>query len=226
MKLSSNCANESFQGAIFDCDGTLIDSLDAWRTLEGSLAKRAGVTVTPEERELFATFTIPEVAHYFHVNFGLGSSSVEVEGMVDEHMLSFYSSSAKPLPGVVAFLEECARAGIRMSVASSSRPSYLEAGLSCAGIREYFAAVVSVDDVGASKREPAVFERAFDVLGVPRAATWGFEDSLYALDTLTKAGFKTVGVYDPAEGVTFEELQRRSTLAVKSFEDLNVGLLA
>ena len=37
-------------GVIFDCDGTLIDSMDAWRDLEGELGRRAGVELTSEDR--------------------------------------------------------------------------------------------------------------------------------------------------------------------------------
>ena len=54
--------NFVIEGAIFDCDGTLLDSLDSWRGLEGVLSQEAHVQVTPEERALFTTFTIPEVA--------------------------------------------------------------------------------------------------------------------------------------------------------------------
>ena len=42
-------------GAIFDCDGTLLDSLNAWQGLEGELSQAVRVKVTPEERAQFAT---------------------------------------------------------------------------------------------------------------------------------------------------------------------------
>ena len=65
---------DPIKGAIFDCDGTLLDSLGAWRGLEDEVSRLAGVTVTPEEHKMFTTFTIPEVARYFHEQYGLASS--------------------------------------------------------------------------------------------------------------------------------------------------------
>lgn len=214
------------QGAIFDCDGTLLDSLGAWRSLEGYLFDLAGIQVTLEERAQFATFTIPEVAAHMHTQHGLGSSKTDVERMMDNYMLDYYHNRASLLPGVGRFLEECAHAGIAMSVASSSRPSYLEAGLAGAGIRDYFCAVVSVDQVGASKREPQVFNEACRLMGTPKEATWGFEDSTYALRTLSAAGYSTVGIFTPDEGLSFEQWQELSTITITSFEELSLQRFA
>ena len=71
-------------GAIFDCDGTLLDSLNAWRGLEDELSHAVQVRVTPEEHARFATFTIPEVARYFHEQYGLLSSSDAVVSYIDD----------------------------------------------------------------------------------------------------------------------------------------------
>lgn len=215
-------ASSAITGAIFDCDGTLIGSLEAWRGLEGALADRAGVQVTPAERERFTTFTIPEVSAYFHEHYGLARSTSEVISLVDEYMLGYYTDHASLLPGVQSFLEACAKEGIRMSVASSSPVAYLEAGLKRTGIREYFRAVVSVDDVNASKREPRVYDFARQQMGTSKESTWGFEDSLYAIDTLMRSRYRTVGIFDPQEGIDFRELQNRVDIAVRDFTELHL----
>lgn len=210
------------EGAIFDCDGTLLDSLETWRGLEGMLEREAGVSVTREERKQFATFTIPEVSRYFHEVYGLASSTEAVIGIVDDYMMAYYAHAAKPLPGVLELLEDCKREGVRMSVASSSTPAYLEAGLECAGIRGYFDAVLSVEHVGAPKREPLIFHEACRQLGTAPEVTWGFEDSLYAMATLRNAGYPVVGICDEAEGVLRADVEREADIAVDSLEDLTV----
>ena len=40
-------------GVIFDCDGTLLDSMDVWREVEDELARRAGATLTSSTRSTF-----------------------------------------------------------------------------------------------------------------------------------------------------------------------------
>lgn len=210
-------------GAIFDCDGTLLDSLETWRGLEGMLEREAGVTVTREERKKFATFTIPEVSRYFHEEYGLAASTEAVIGIVDDYMMAYYAHAAKPLPGVAELLEACKREGVRMSVASSSTPAYLKTGLECAGIRSYFDVVLSVEHVGAPKREPVIFHEACRLLGTDPATTWGFEDSLYAMDTLRNAGYPVVGICDEAEGVLRGDVECSADVAVDSLEDLTVA---
>lgn len=98
--------------------------------------------MSTEERALFTTFTIPEVATYFHEVYALGKNVSAVQDLINEYMMNYYHNEATLLPGVRVFLESCARANVAMSVASSSASAYLEAGLTGTGIREYFSAVV------------------------------------------------------------------------------------
>ena len=212
----------SITGAIFDCDGTLLDSLGAWRSLETFLSHEAGVTPSAEEHELFTTFTIPEVARYFHEVYGLGKSNEGVSNLIKEYMLDYYRNKAALLPGVGQFLESCARANIAMSVASSTMSDCLEAGLSGAGIRQFFSHVLSVEDMGTTKREPLIFNRACELMGTEQKSTWGFEDSLYAMNTLRMANYPVLGIYDEGGEPSQTDVQTVATISVASFEEVAV----
>lgn len=207
-------------GVIFDCDGTLIDSMDVWRNLEGELGHRAGVELTAEDRQTLCTLNIPESAQYFHQRYGLGASSEQVVGMMDEIMLEWYSKHAVARPGALEFIDGLAQRGVVMSVASSSPKPYLQAGLACAGIVPYLAAIVSVEDVNSNKRNPKVYDHTRDLMGTSTLLTWGFEDAVYAIRTLSHAGYGTVGVYDHDLSGTWDQLSSEADLAVRSFEDL------
>ncbi len=183
-------------GVIFDCDGTLIDLMMVWRETEAGLARRANVTLTAAEIDALTAMTIPECGAFFHERFGLGSSGDEVVAMMDELMLELYRERALARPGALEFVQALAERGVRMSVASSSPQPYLQAGLERCGFAPYLDAIVSVDDVGASKREPAVYDHAREAMGTPLAATWGVEDSVYAVRTLKAANYRTLGIYD------------------------------
>ncbi len=160
-------------GVVYDCDGTLIDSMGVWRALEDELAAQGGFALTKADTDHITTLTIPECGDFFHEKFGLGASGAAVKGMIDEFMMDFYANRAQERPGALAFVRALAERGVPQSVASSTPAPLLRAGLAHAGFAPYLADIVSVDDVGASKREPAVYDRAREPLGTTRAQTWG-----------------------------------------------------
>lgn len=208
-------------GIIFDCDGTLLDSMGIWFEVECELARCAGMQLTQEESDLLTTLTIPEAGDFFHERCGLGSCGADAVRMMDELLLDYYHTRARERPGALAFVRDLAERGVRMSVASSSPQSYLQAGLAQAGFSPYLDYIVSVDDVGKSKREPAVYDYACGLMGTPRETTWVFEDSTYALRTLRSADYRTVGIYDNDLSGTFEELAALSDCAIKAFDELD-----
>ena len=210
----------SLLGCIFDCDGTLIDSIGGWRSVEHEFARMCGSELTPEDVEQLCTFTLQETGVFYHTKFGLGKSPEHVVEMADEILVNFYATQVTIRPGVHAFVEGLAPAGIPLCIASSSPHRYLEPGLARVDLAEYFPIVLSTDDVGAPKRQPVIYQRGAQLLGTPVASTWGFEDSIYAVHTLINAGFKCAGCYDRDDSGTLEELLEASTLLIESFDQI------
>ncbi len=213
--------NEAPIGVIFDCDGTLLDSMGVWREMESEFARRAGGELSPADKELLTTLTTPEAGRFFHEKFGLGASPQDVVRMVGEYMMEFYSTRAKARPGALAFVRALFERGVRLSVASSSPMPYLLAGLSHTDFLPLFDAVVSVDDVGKPKREPAVYDRARHLMGTDLSLTWGVEDALYAIGTLKRAGYHTLAVYDCDMSGTYEALAFAAERVVRDFRELD-----
>lgn len=185
-----------FTGAIFDCDGTLLDSLHAWHDLEHAVADASKGTsvVTAADRAQLVARTVPETAAYLHHTLGFLDSPAEVEAFMDDFLIRYYAEQAKLFAGVYSFLNVCKAHGVHMAVASSSRRAYLDAGLKGAGIADFFEHIVSVDDVGLSKRDPRFFETVAHMLGTSHSETWFFDDAVYALKAAHCAGFPTVAV--------------------------------
>lgn len=207
-------------GVIFDCDGTLLDSMGAWRSIDFELAQRAGVTLTKADTDKLVTMTIPEAGVFFHERFGLGTCGDDVVRMVIDIMLEFYRERAELRPGVLEFVQALAQRGVRMSVASASPPQCLHAGLERCGLLPYFEAVVSAEELGVSKREPAVYHHACELMGTERASTWVFEDSSYAVRTALAGGYRTVGVYDCDFSGTYEQLSELAHRTIRTFEGI------
>lgn len=212
--------NANNVGVIFDCDGTLVDSMSAWRELEASLGRRAQVELTREDTDLLTTLTIPECGVFFHERCGLGETPQDVVRMIDEFMADYYAHRVCARPGALAFVQALHEQGVPMAVASSTPAELLHLGLDHVGIAPYLKAIVSVDDAGASKREPAVYDLARASLGTERAQTWGFEDALYAVRTLKAAGYRAFGVYDCDESGAYADLTAEADQVIRSFTEI------
>ncbi len=208
-------------GVIFDCDGTLVDSMSAWRELEAELARQAGATLTREDVDLLTTLSIPECGRFIHEQLGLGASSAEVVDTIDAFMLDFYANRSTLREGAGAFVEGLAACGVPMAVASSTPQALVEVAMRHTGIDGMLRTIVSVDALSSSKRSPEVYDLARASLGTERACTWGFEDTVYALRTLRLAGYRTMGVYDCDLSGTFEQLCGEADAVVRSFTELD-----
>ena len=196
----------SVQGVIFDCDGTLLDSMGAWLAAQEEIARQAGKDLSEEEVETICTLTIPETGAFMHERLGLGACAQEVVDMINRLMFEYYTTKTKARSGALDFVKGLFDRGICCSVASSTPSALLKIGLDGAGFSPYLHAVVSVDDVGASKREPAVYDRARTLMGTKKSNTWVFEDAVYALRTLQSAGYHCVGIYDNDVAGSIDEL--------------------
>lgn len=210
------------KGVIFDCDGTLLDSMGAWHSLEANLARRAGINLSSDEKDLLNGNTIQQTAEYFYQQYGLGDSPQEVASFMYDDLTKFYRESVEPRIGAVELVHELQRRGVRMTIVSSSTERFLRLGLARAGILECFDAIISTDDLGTSKRNPEAICEAQRIMGTSADATWGFEDSLYALKVLTSQGFSSVGIYDTDLAGTFEELEREADVAVYELDQIDI----
>ncbi len=208
-------------GVIFDCDGTLVDSMGAWHEVDRTLAAEAGIALTKEDADAITTMSLPEASAYLHEQCGLGASSEDVLALIFDRMRAFYAHEVEARPGALAFVQGLHARGVPMAVASSTPADMLAICVERCGFAPYMKAVVSVDDLRTSKREPAVYDHARSFLGTDRAHTWGFEDAAYALDTLRAAGFRTGAIYDNDISGTREALLARADFLIASWEDLS-----
>ena len=207
-------------GVLFDCDGTLLNTMDIWNETEEQLIAQAARPLTFEELNDVRSAPITQGALLLHEKHGVGTSSQAVLDFLDDSLMGFYRTQAQALPGAAALLEALRDDDIPCAVVTSSPLRYVEAGLRHAGILEYFSEVVATDEVGLSKRDPAIYLNTLEAIGADADTAWGVDDALYAIRSMNAAGLRTVGTYECDETGTFEDLAATATRAVRSLEEL------
>ena len=188
------------KAAIFDMDGTLIDSLKVWNVLWAKMGEKylnnKDFRPTPEDDKKVRTLTLKDAMLLIHNNYKLGESGEELLSLANSIMIDFYANRVELKDGVRAFLEHCKNNGVKMCIASATAPELIDVALEHCDIGKYFLKVFSCGTIGKGKDEPDVFLQAAEFLGAEIKDTWVFEDSLTAIETAAKIGMPTVGIYD------------------------------
>lgn len=204
--------------AIFDMDGTLVDSMGYWKDLAGEYLRSRGIPSVPEEiLETIRPMTMTESGALFARCFSIPgtpeSIAAEMNGIMDEH----YRRDIPLKNGVREYLERLREQGTVMCVASATAEPLMEACLTRLGVRRYFRFLLSCETVGAGKNRPDVYLESARRLGSDPGETAVYEDALYAAETAKKAGFYVVGVYDSGSAGHWEKMERLSDETIRTF---------
>ena len=190
----------NIKSAIFDMDGTLVDSLMLWDVLWSIFGEQylndKNFTPSVEDDKRVRTLTLRDAMKLIHNNYDLGKSGEELLAEANHIMNDFYANSVELKDGVREFLEHCKNNGVKMCIASATAPELIDVALKHCDIEKYFLKVFSCSAIGKGKDEPDIFLQAASFLGTEIKDTWMFEDSLTAIETATKIGMPTVGIYD------------------------------
>lgn len=190
----------NIKAAIFDMDGTLVDSLMLWDILWTTFGEKylndKNFVPTVEDDKKVRTLTLKDAMDLIHKHYSLGESGEELLALANAIMNDFYANSVDLKSGVREFLEYCKNKGVKMCVASATAPELIDVAMKHCDIGKYFLKVFSCGVIGKGKDKPDVFLQAAEFLGAEIKETWMFEDSLVAIETATKIGMPTVGIYD------------------------------
>ena len=211
---------EGTRGFIFDCDGTLLDTMRVWNDCEDELQRLAGRRFTQAEFEEVRSASITEAAAIFHNRFGIGESPEDVLDFMDGMLLDFYRHKVSPEPGVPELLTRAHEAGIPCTVVTSSPRRFVEAGLRRCGLFDFFVKVCTTDELNMSKSEPGIYRHALAAMDSRPEMTWGFDDAVYAIRVMRSLGIRTIGAYDCDETGSFEALAAEATHATRDLGSL------
>lgn len=200
---------------IFDFDGTMINSLPLWRALDETYLKQHAIEVPEDLQRSIEGMNFFDFAGYFRQRFGITDPE---ELIIAEWMAIIHQQLIEhPLKeDVVRFLEQTDR---RLAIATSNSRLIIEDVLAVNCLSDRFLSIVTSDEVGRSKPDPAVFLRAASLLGTPPEACAVFEDTEAGVLGAKRAGMTAVAVYDPSNPV-WDQTVAIADYAIVSFDEI------
>jgi 16S rRNA pseudouridine516 synthase len=210
-----------FDAAIFDMDGTLLDTMPYWRytTLEFMLAHRLPVPDALLTR-MYRTSSRRLVMEVSEQNgLGLDRQAViaEMEGYMHRHYLC---DASLKCPSVPAFLEKLRAAGVRMGVATGSPRRFAGDGLRRLGILDYFDFVTDNYEGPFTKDKPEYFLRLAKRLGAAPERCWVFEDALYAMESAKACGLRVCAIEDDTQLADREAIKALADVYIRDYAEL------
>lgn len=205
-------------GAIFDADGTLLDSMGMWDTVGVRYLASLGITAQPGLRAILFPMSLAECAVYLKEAYRLSQSHQAIEDGINGTIRSFYRAEVKAKPGAKTFLEALRRKGIACTLATATDRSVILEGLARTGLLPLLDEVYTCGDLGMDKRSPEIFHYVRKQMGIAEPSeTWVFEDAVHAASTAYQAGYRVAGVADPYSDQ--EALKKVSHLYLPTLRD-------
>jgi HAD superfamily hydrolase (TIGR01509 family) len=210
---------------IFDMDGVLVDSNPFHLAKWSEFLRERGIAFDAAKLPDQILGQRNDAALRFF--FGLNLTREERRALSEEiegRFRTAFKPHARPLPGLLALIQECRAAGIVMAVASSAMKKNVDFVAEALGLAPYFKVLLNGDQVSRAKPDPEIYLRAAEMLNVEPARAVAFEDSPVGIEAVVRAGMKCVAI---ASTFPFKSLRNESRpdFVVRSFEELNLEKL-
>jgi phosphoglycolate phosphatase len=206
-----------FRAALFDLDGTLLDTAPDLASAANRMLADLGRAPLEESRirDYVGKGVVNLVNRCFEATGG-GSDGErqDAQGAFERHYIAGIANRSRPYPGVVSGLEALQQAGIAMGCVTNKAGRFTEPLLELTGLRRYFGVVVSGDTVERKKPHPDPMLYAAGKLGATPGETLVIGDSLNDVQSARAAGCPVVVVpYGYREGLALEDLGADAVVA-------------
>ena len=184
------------KAVIFDLDGTLVDSMWMWETIDIEFLGKYGYSCPPELQKTIEGMGFTETAVYFKERFSLPLSIEEIKQIWTEMSIDKYRNEVPLKPGAKEFLTYLKDHGIKTGIATSNGREMVEAVLESLGVREFLQVVTTACEVNAGKPAPDIYLCVAEKLGVKPEDCMVFEDVPAGILAGKRAGMTVYAIED------------------------------
>ncbi len=186
--------------AIFDFDGTLVDSMTMWRGVGKAFLEQNGYPPLKYQKPSDNDKWEKDFLNAVNEQLGLKVTYDEFYTWFSKYVFDQYANCIPLKPTAYDFLEKLHRHGVKMCLCSSTHREMMEPALERLNLDKFFEFTCHCGEFGKEKNEPDIFIHCMKKLGAENPNEVAvFEDALYAAQTAHNAGFYTVGIYDVTE---------------------------
>ena len=187
------------KAAIFDLDGTLVDSMGVWEKVDRSFLSKHGFAYDAYYTQKLKDMNYKQAAEFTIAYLHLDTTPEQLMDEWDAMAIWEYAHSVPLKPGAEALLYKLHAQGIPILLATVSTPRLYRAVLSHYHLLDLFCFITSPEMAHKGKDGPDLYLEAASFVGCEPKDCIVFEDILKGLKAAKQAGFITCAVEDESQ---------------------------
>ncbi len=211
---------QTMKGAIFDLDGTLLDSMGVWGDVDRIFFERRNMAVPEDYVQVIAPLGFAAAASYTVKRFHFEEREEDIVEEWHELAREAYAKAVWLKPYAREYLDNLKKKGVRLAAATASDHALFGPCLANNGLSGYFDEIVTVRDVKRGKGFPDIYELAAERLGMKASDCVVFEDILKGIEGAKAGGFFTVAIEDPHSAGEKDRIEKTADRYLRSWKEL------
>ena len=205
---------------LFDLDGTLVDSMWIWESIDVEYLDRFGLELPEDLHSCIEGMSFSETAQYFKERFSIPDTLEKMKSDWNRMAWEKYTQEVPLKSGIREFLRYHRARGVKMAVATSNSRDLAEAVIAVHGLTDTFDVIVTGCDVAHGKPFPDVYLEAAVRLGVDPSECLVFEDVVAGIQAGRSAGMEVAAVEDAYS--LYQERQKKelADLYIADYQEL------
>ena len=187
---------KDIDAVIFDMDGTLIDSMWMWESIDIEYLKRYGISAPANLQRNIEGMSFSETAAYFKNYFQLSDSLDQIKEDWNQMAWEKYATEVPLKEGVLELLKNLKHHNIKTGIATSNSRELTDLVIEKLEIAEYFDSIRTSCEVEKGKPSPDIYLLVAKDLNVAPARCLVFEDVIRGVMAGKNAAMKVCAVYD------------------------------
>lgn len=208
------------KGAIFDIDGTILDSMGVWVDITNEFFASHGVKISADDnldyQGMTLEETLPEINRRYLPDMSLDDMFSEFVALTE----SAYRDTIPEKAGASEYIRRLRDGGVKIAAATSGFEQLCKSALKRLGILDMIDAFAFSSEVGCDKSKPDIYLLAASRLGLEPEDCTVYEDIITGIMSAKGAGFKTVAVYDRVSARETQRLKRHSDRYITGWSEL------